>query len=102
MLSLVNIQTPTTRERDVDDFLYFHIGWSFKTSIQHIDGLPIQQVLCNIGYPSETHLELKSHEISLVHNIRFNYLIDLKFCTEHGSDTAVLCAKLQSDRSTEA
>ena len=90
------------QEHDVDDFLYFHIGWSFKISIKHIDGGPIQQVLCNIGYPSETHLELKSHEISLVHNIRFKCLIDLKFCTGHGSDTAVLCAKFQGDGSTEA
>ena len=26
---------------------------------------------CNIGYPSETHIKLKSREISFVHNIRF-------------------------------
>ena len=59
-------------------------------------------VLCNIGYPSETHLKLKSRDISFVHNIRFHCPIGLKFCTEHGSDTAVLCAKFQNDRSTEA
>ena len=38
-------------------------------------------VLCDIGYPSETHLKLKSGKISFVHS----------------SDTAVLCAKLQDD-----
>ena len=54
-------------------------------------------VLCNRGYPSETHLKLKSREISFVHNIR---PIGLKLCTEHGSDTAVLCAKFQTNRST--
>ena len=52
-------------------------------------------VLCNIACPSETHLKLKSHEISFVHIISFNCPISLKFCTEHGSDTAVLCAKFQ-------
>ena len=41
--------------------------------------------MCNIGYPSETHLKLKSREISFVHNTRFNCPIVLKFCTEHGN-----------------
>ena len=59
-------------------------------------------VLCNIGYPSETRLKRKSREISFVHDIRFNCPIGLKFCIEHGSDTAVLCAKFQSDQSIEA
>ena len=59
-------------------------------------------VLCHIGYPFETHLKLKSRAISFVHNIRFNCPIGLKFCTEHGGDTAVPCAKIQSDRSTAA
>ena len=54
-------------------------------------------VLCNIGYPSETHLKLKSSEILLVHNIRFSGSIHFKFCTEHGSITAMLCAKFQND-----
>ena len=55
-----------------------------------------QGVLCNIGYPSETHLKLKSREYSFVHNICLGYPIILKFYTEHGSDTAVLCAKFQN------
>ena len=54
-------------------------------------------VLCNIGYPPETHLKTKSREISFAHNFRFNCPIVLKFCTEHGSDTAVPCAKFQND-----
>ena len=54
-----------------------------------------------VGYPSETHLKLKSCKNSFVHNICFNCPIGLKCCTEHGSDTAVLCAKFQRDRSTE-
>ena len=52
-------------------------------------------VLCNKGYPSETHLELKPREISFVHNILFNNPIVLNFCTEHGSITAVFYAKFQ-------
>ena len=55
------------------------------------------RVLCNIGYPSETHHQLKYRKISLVYNNRFNLI----FCTEKGSDTAVLCARFQKDWSTE-
>ena len=36
-------------------------------------------VLCNIGYPSETHLKLKSREISFVNNIRVYNSIVLIF-----------------------
>ena len=57
--------------------------------------------LCNIGYPSETHLKLKSAEILYVHNLLINHSIVLKFCPEHGSDTAMLCAKFQNDWTTE-
>ena len=53
--------------------------------------------VCNMGYTSETHFKLKSREISFVHNTRFNCPIILKLCTEHGSDTAVLCAIFQND-----
>ena len=55
------------------------------------------RVLCNIGYPSETHGKLKSREISFAHNLFINYPIVLNFCTVHGSITAVLCAKFQND-----
>ena len=54
-------------------------------------------MLCKIGYQSETHLKLKSHKILFVHNICLRCPIVLKFCTEYGSDTAVLCAKFQDD-----
>ena len=40
-------------------------------------------------------------QISFVHNIRLNNPIVLKFCTEHGSITVVLCAKFQYDWTTE-
>ena len=46
--------------------------------------------------------KLKSGKISFVHNFRFSCPISLKFRTEHGSDTAVLCAKFQNDWLTEA
>ena len=51
---------------------------------------------CNIGCPSKTHLKLRSHEISFVHNLSLSYQITLKFCTEHVSITAVLCAKFRN------
>ena len=46
-------------------------------------------MLCNIGYAFETHLKLKSPEISFVHNICLSCPIVLKYCTEHGSDNAM-------------
>ena len=55
----------------------------------------------NIKYASETNLALKSHEISFAHNLFLSCQIVLKLCTEHGSDTAVLCAKYQNDLTTE-
>ena len=53
-------------------------------------------VLCNIGFPSETPLQLKLREISFVHNICLSYQFALKFCTEQSNDTAVLCTKFQN------
>ena len=55
----------------------------------------------NIGYASETHHKLKSHDISFVHNSFLSCSIISKFCTEHGSDTAVLWTKFQNDWATE-
>ena len=57
--------------------------------------------LCNIGYPSETHIELKSREISFAHNLSISYPTVLEFHTEHGSIIAVLCAESQIDWTTE-
>ena len=56
------------------------------------------------GYPSETHLTLKSREISFfIHNIRFQLSTEivLKFCTEHGNIISVFCGKFQSSCITE-
>ena len=51
----------------------------------------------NIEHPPEIHLRHISRKISFVQDyIRIQLLI-LKFCTEHGSVTAVLCAKFQND-----
>ena len=55
---------------------------------------------CNKGYPSKTHLWLKSREISFVQNIPFGSEIVMKICTEHDSDTVVLCAHFQNDSTT--
>ena len=51
----------------------------------------------NIGYPSKKHLKPKSREISFAHYLFPSYTIILKFCTEHGGITVVLCAKFQND-----
>ena len=58
-------------------------------------------MVCNEKYPSETHLKLKSRKISFVHNIHLNNPIVLNFCTEHGSITAMLCAKFENIWTTE-
>ena len=52
------------------------------------------------GYPSEIHLQLKSRQISF-YNIYVNLRIALKFCTEQGSGTVVLCAIFQNVLTTE-
>ena len=49
-------------------------------------------MLCNTGYPSETHLKPKYREISFVH-LFVNFSIVFKFCTERGSDITVLYAQ---------
>ena len=58
-------------------------------------------VACSdVEYPSEIHPKFKSCSISFVHNIHFSCSIILRFCTEHGSITAVLCVKFQNDWAT--
>ena len=54
--------------------------------------------LGNIRYPSKTHLKLKPREISFIHDTRFSCLIVLTFCTEHGTDIALLCANFTRAR----
>ena len=54
-------------------------------------------VLSNVGYPSETRLKPKSRKISFAHKCFISYQIILKFSTEHGNITAVLCGKFQND-----
>ena len=58
-------------------------------------------MVCNKKYPSQTHLKLKSHKISFAYNIHLNNPIVLNFCTEHGSITAMLCAKFHNNWTTE-
>ena len=61
--------------------------WAIKTS----------RGRCNIGYPSETHLKLKSREISFAHEVLLDCEIVSKFCTKHGSINSVICANFQND-----
>ena len=60
-----------------------------------------RQPLCNMVYPSETYLKLKSREVSFAHNVFRNCPVILKFCTSHDSDTAVRCSKFQNDWTTD-
>ena len=53
------------------------------------------QLQCNISHQNLS--ELKSREISFAHNLFVVSAIILKFCTEHGNDTAVLGAKILND-----
>ena len=48
-----------------------------------------------------TRLQLKCCEISFVHNIHCCCKVALKFCTEHGNITALICAKFQNDWVTD-
>ena len=48
-----------------------------------------------------THIKLKLFDIVFIHNIHFSCPIILKYCTEHGSDTAVLYAIFQNNLGTE-
>ena len=52
-------------------------------------------------YPSETHVKSKPREVSFVYNLFRSCLIGVKFRRGHGSDSVVLCAKFQNDRTTE-
>ena len=54
-----------------------------------------------LQYMLSLPLKIKSREISFALNYRSLRLIVLKFCTEHGSDTAVPYAKFRSDLVTE-
>ena len=67
-----------------------------------ITNLGYYWALCNMGHPCQTHLKHESREISFAHKISLFSPIVLKFCTEHGSDTAVLCAKFQKDWTAES
>ena len=51
--------------------------------------------LCKLGYPSETHVNLKSRRMLCVHNIRAICPIVLKFCSRPNNVIAVLCAEFQ-------
>ena len=55
-----------------------------------------------MGYKSEMHLKQKLRKTPFAHNVLHRYSIMLKFWTENGSDTAMLCAKFQNDWTIEA
>ena len=55
------------------------------------------EYLMEIGYPSKTHLKLKSCKILFIHNTYFNCTIVLKFYTEYGSIIATHSAKFLND-----
>ena len=54
-----------------------------------------------VGYPSQTFAKLNSRETSFARNLHRGCQIVLKFGTDHGSITAMLCAKLPNDVAAE-
>ena len=52
-------------------------------------------------YPSETRLKHRYNKISFPHPVLLSCFFVLKFGRECGSNTIMLCAKLQSDQPTE-
>ena len=55
----------------------------------------------NTGKTMKTHTRLQFCTNLFVHNIDWSCWFILKFCTEHGSITAMLCVKFQNDWATE-
>ena len=51
--------------------------------------------------PLKLILKRKSHGILFAHNPIISCPIILQFCTEHGSNTAVLCVKFQNHWATD-
>ena len=56
-------------------------------------------VCCNKEYPLK--ISLKTHKNSFAHNLLCSCPNIVKFCTGHGSITAMPCAKFQSDWAIE-
>ena len=54
-------------------------------------------VCCNKGHPSETRLETLIMWNLVDNNLDLISPIILKFCTDHGDDIAMFCAKFQND-----
>ena len=65
------------------------------------DGHIITVALCNVGYPSETHLKLNSHDGSLGHDLILIHLIVWKFGIKHVNIIPVLPAKFRNDWTSE-
>ena len=63
-------------------------------TLVYVTSLPWSGDRYNIGYPSETHLKPKSHEVSFVQNIHLSCQAVLEMCAEHGSNITVFSAKL--------
>ena len=85
---------PVSNRQKAQGSNFGHYQWNVLKPI-HFFFAP--RVLCNIGYPSKTHRKLISRAISFVHIFHFDCPFALQFCTEHGSYTAVLCAKFQNN-----
>ena len=86
----IDICVPLQRDEDIRCSIHELLGFVRSPGVLH-----------NIGYPSAMHFKLKSHEILFAHNLFHRYLIILTFCTEHDSDTAMLCTKFQNNRMIE-
>ena len=61
------------------------------------------QIFCIVAFLAwgKSNTRRISMIVSFAHNLFCICLVVLKFCTEHGSDTAVLCTTFQNDWATE-
>ena len=74
-----------------------HASCSTRTGVNSMDS----GGLWHYRISSKTQLKCKSREIPFAHILFFSCPIVLQFCIEHGSATAVLCAKLQNNWATK-
>ena len=65
----------------------------FHASVPGLD----RRGCCHIKYPFKTRRKFHSRQKSFAHKLFFNCRICLRFCTEYGSDTAMLYTKFRND-----
>ena len=84
-----------TIKQNLTASILYEINGSVLLLAKKIQGLEDHREAVATKLSPKFHLKIKCREILLVHAFLPNSPIILKFCIEHGSDTAVLCAKFK-------